>query len=156
MNGWASIRDSIPLEMTSSGQDSPWATLALAAIMAVIATAASLGAVYYMQQAAGRDFEAARRLVGGDPEKGLTAMKRYGCAACHTIPGLAGARGMVGPTLAGFSTRPLMPDGMQKTPELVIQWIVNPIGVDPKATMPAVGVTETDARDIATYLFALK
>ena len=83
-------------------------------------------------------------------------MKRYGCAACHTIPGLAGAQAHVGPTLSGFANRPVFARNVKNTPENVIRWVINPAQVERSATMPSVGVTQKDAKDIATYLYALK
>jgi hypothetical protein len=43
--------------------------------------------------------------TGGDPDRAPVIMRRYGCSGCHVVPGVAGARGMVGPSLDGFSKR---------------------------------------------------
>jgi nitrite reductase (NO-forming) / hydroxylamine reductase len=37
-----------------------------------------------------------------DKELALAAFQKGGCAACHTIPGVQGAAGTIGPSLAGF------------------------------------------------------
>ena len=37
--------------------------------------------------------------TGGDAERGRAALRRYGCDACHLIPGVRGADGLVGPSL---------------------------------------------------------
>jgi cytochrome c551/c552 len=34
---------------------------------------------------------------GGDPERGRSLIQAYGCGTCHTIAGVRGARGRVGP-----------------------------------------------------------
>src|SRR5690606_21805350 len=46
----------------------------------------------------------------GSARRGRTilASGQYGCAACHTIPGVRGARGIVGPSLVGFADRPFI------------------------------------------------
>ena len=38
-------------------------------------------------------------MTGGDPTRGRSAISRYGCSTCHTIPGVSGANGLVGPPL---------------------------------------------------------
>jgi cytochrome c1 len=37
-----------------------------------------------------------------------------------------------------------------------MRWIENPPAVDEKTVMPNMGVTDKDARDIATYLYTLR
>ncbi len=41
------------------------------------------------------------------------------------------------------------------TPEMLVRWIRDPRSIDPLTTMPAMGVGERDARDIAAYLGTL-
>jgi hypothetical protein len=41
----------------------------------------------------------AATLTGGDPSRAPWLMTRYGCAGCHTIDGVPGAEGKVGPPL---------------------------------------------------------
>jgi cytochrome c2 len=43
----------------------------------------------------------------GDLQKGRAVLAQYGCAACHAIPGVAGAEGKTGPSLKHFSKRDL-------------------------------------------------
>jgi cytochrome c1 len=45
---------------------------------------------------------------------------------------------------------------VSNTPDNMIRWIQNPPGIDEKTAMPNLGVTEQDARDIASYLYTLK
>ena len=35
----------------------------------------------------------------GDPQRGRVALVQFDCGVCHVIPGVTGARGMVGPPL---------------------------------------------------------
>jgi cytochrome c len=121
----------------------------------LIVTAALLSSLFL--SACNRDAErAAREMTGGDPAKGRTALNRYGCSTCHTIPGVDGANGRVGPPLTQVASRVYLAGRLQNTPDNMIHWIQNPQGVDEKTAMPDLGVTEADARDITSYLYTLK
>ena len=37
----------------------------------------------------------AKTQTAGDPDRGKAAIERYGCSACHNIPGVPGPKGMV-------------------------------------------------------------
>ena len=97
----------------------------------------------------------AAQLVGGDAGRGRLAMREYGCGACHTIPGVVGADGLVGPPLAGVGGRAYIAGVLTNTPDHLIRWIVDPVGVDPLTAMPITGVSEREARDIATFLYTV-
>ena len=99
---------------------------------------------------------AAAETAGGDPSRGMTALTRYGCSTCHTVPGVSGANGLVGPPLTQIGSRVYLAGRLQNTPDNMILWIRNPQGVDEKTAMPNLGVTDTDARDITSYLYTLK
>lgn len=104
----------------------------------------------------GRDAQAAAAAVtGGDPERGRVALVRYGCAACHIIPGVPGARGLVGPPLTHMASRTYVRH-LPNTPENLIRWIRHPKEVHDHTPMPDTGVTERDGRDIAAYLYTLR
>lgn len=98
----------------------------------------------------------AAALVGGDPAKGRAAIGRYGCSSCHTIPGIKGANALVGPPLTQIASRTYLGGVLENTPGNMIRWIQDPRGVDEKTAMPNLGVTDTDARDIASYLYTLR
>jgi cytochrome c len=100
--------------------------------------------------------QAARSMTGGDPHRGRAAITRYGCSTCHTIPGVRGATALVGPPLDRIASRSYIAGVMPNTPDNMIRWIENPPGVDKMTAMPNLGVTEGDARDIASYLYTLK
>jgi cytochrome c len=99
---------------------------------------------------------AATEMTGGTPASGMAAISRYGCSTCHTIPGVGGANGRVGPPLAEVGSRVYLAGRLENTPDNMIRWIRDPRGVDDKTAMPNLGVTEKDARDIASYLYTLK
>ncbi len=95
-------------------------------------------------------------LAGGDPHRGEVAIRTYGCGSCHTIPGIRGANGQVGPPLTGIAERVYVGGVITNTPENLVRWIQNPPSIDPKTAMPNVGVTYRDAVDIAGYLYSRK
>jgi cytochrome c len=98
----------------------------------------------------------APRIAGGDPAKGRAAVERYGCPACHTIAGIEGANGLVGPPLTGVANRVYIAGVLTNTPENLIRWITNPPAVDPLTAMPYLNVSDADARDIASFLYTLR
>ncbi len=93
---------------------------------------------------------------GGDAERGRMLIDRYGCDACHTIPGVRGAHALVGPPLAGVASRVYIAGVIENTPVNLMRWIKDPPGVDSATAMPNVGVTDQDARHIAAYLYTLR
>ena len=94
--------------------------------------------------------------VAGDPAAGRAAIERYQCGACHTIPGIGGARANVGPPLTEYGQRVYIAGKFPKEPALLAKWIQDAPALAPQTAMPNVGVTEADARDIAAYLYQLR
>lgn len=95
-------------------------------------------------------------MTGGVPRRGRVILRKYGCHACHTIPGVEGARGTVGPPLDRLGSRPYLAGRLPNTPENLLRWIRDPQGIEPGTAMPNMHVTEQDGRDIAAYLYTLK
>lgn len=94
--------------------------------------------------------------TGGDPGRGRAVIVHFGCASCHTIPGIRGADAQVGPSLDKFAGRSYVGGVTLNTPENLMDWIKDPPGIDPKTAMPNLNVTPDDARDIAAYLYTLR
>jgi len=92
---------------------------------------------------------------GGDARRGVKALERYGCGACHVIPGVRGADGMVGPPLIWFGRRTVIAGEVANTPDELIIWLMNPQRLEPATAMPNLGVRDGDARDMAAYLYTL-
>jgi cytochrome c len=84
--------------------------------------------------------------------RGAVAIGRYGCGSCHTVKGIQGANGLVGPPLTGIGSRLYVAGMLENTPEHLAAWIHNPRAINPKTAMPNVGASQKDARDIAAYL----
>ena len=95
-------------------------------------------------------------LTGGDPDFGQRLTQRYGCASCHTIPGVPGADGKVGPTLQGFAARVYIGGVVTNTPDSLVRWIENPRSIDPMTAMPVTGISRDEARHVAAYLYTLR
>jgi cytochrome c len=96
----------------------------------------------------------ARTITGGDASRAPDIIRRHGCAGCHTIPGIPGADGQVGPPLSGLIHRLYIGGVTTNSPEHLIQWIVSPQAFSPRSAMPATGISEAEARDVAAYLYA--
>lgn len=90
-----------------------------------------------------------------DPARGKAAIERFGCGSCHTIPGVRRARGRVGPQLTDFSNQIYIAGMLANSPDNLVAWITNPQAINPGTAMPNLNVTETEARDIAAYLYTL-
>jgi len=95
-------------------------------------------------------------LVEGDRMSGRHLIERYGCGACHRIPGVRTARGRVGPSLEGFARRGYIAGQFPNRPNLLVRWIQAAPEMIPGTAMPAFSMTEREARDIATYLYELR
>lgn len=95
-------------------------------------------------------------VAGGDPQRGPKLITAFGCGGCHTVPGVRGANGNVGPPLTRFGDRTYIAGMLRNTPANLVRWIRDPQAVVPGNAMPNMGVTEAEARDIAAYLYTLR
>jgi cytochrome c oxidase assembly factor CtaG/cytochrome c2 len=98
----------------------------------------------------------AARATGGDPKRGAEAIRNWGCAACHTIPGIEGPKANVGPPLAGLSSRGYIAGVLPNTGDNLARWIQHPRQIDSLTAMPELGVPDLIARDMAAYLYTRK
>ena len=104
-----------------------------------------------------QDDRTARELVPRtDPERGRMLIREYGCGACHTVPGVRSATGLVGPPLNGIADRTYLAGQLPNTPDNMRRWIREPQNVEAGTAMPNMNVSEDDARDIAAYLYTLR
>ena len=95
-------------------------------------------------------------IAGGNVERGKTSLAGFGCGSCHTIDGITGAHGKVGPPLTGVASRSIIAGQLANTPENMVRWIRDPVSVEPNTAMPNLGVSEATARDIVAYLYTLR
>jgi cytochrome c1 len=95
-------------------------------------------------------------VAGGDAKRGTRLIQKLGCAACHTVPGVANAEGNVGPPLTRFGDRTYIAGMLSNTPANLVRWLRDPQGVVRGNAMPDMGLSEAQARDIAAYLYTLR
>ena len=96
------------------------------------------------------------RVLGGNPELGQVLIAGHGCTACHVIPGVTAFTGTVGPSLDGFARRAYIAGRLPNRPMMLTAWLRDPPAIDPGTAMPALGLGEAEARDIAAYLYTLR
>jgi cytochrome c2 len=93
--------------------------------------------------------------VPGDPNLGRELLATKGCAGCHTISGVSGANGVAGPNLTNVTLRPTIAgDQIPSSPDMLRRWLLDPPAVKPGTTMPNVGLTSDEARDLVAFLEA--
>lgn len=93
--------------------------------------------------------------TGGNPQHGKELIQSYGCGACHMVPGVHGARGLVGPPLFYLGQRTMIAGELPNSPGNLARWIQHPRTVEPKTAMPDLGLTKDQAYDVAAYLYTL-
>jgi len=122
----------------------------IGAALGLIVIGSAAGAIWSSRWQAER---IARVITSGDPTRAAMITRRYGCGGCHTIPGIPGADGQVGPPLAGLIHRVYIGGVAANSPDHLIQWIVEPRRFSPRSAMPVTGISEAEARDVAAYLY---
>jgi len=95
------------------------------------------------------------RVQGGDAQAGRVLIREVGCGACHEIPGVGGARGRVGPSLAGFATRTLIGGRVPNRPAELSLWVRDAPAFDPQTGMPPMPLDAAQAGHVAAYLYTL-
>jgi cytochrome c len=90
-------------------------------------------------------------MANADPAARLLLAK--GCGGCHTIPGVPGATGVTGPHLANIVLRPtLAGDSIPNSHDALVQWLLDPASLKPGTSMPKVGLTPSEATELADFL----
>jgi cytochrome c len=120
-----------------------------AALLAVVLSAASAACTPH-------DRFAREVTGGGDVDRGRMAIRQYGCQTCHVIPGVTGADALVGPPLHGMASRVYIGGILVNSSDNMIAWLKDPQAFEPRSAMPALGLTDQDARDITAYLYTLR
>ena len=87
-------------------------------------------------------------------ERGLAAIRRVGCGACHEITGVDWPRGRAGPSLVGFDDKTPIAGALANTPANLAAFIRYAPAIKPGSPMPPMPVTQAEARDIAAYLYS--
>src|SRR3954469_12745886 len=126
-------------------------SVAICGAVGIVALAVIAGAWLRSKQ---QSESVAAAITAGDASRAPDLIRRFGCGGCHTIPGVPGGDGQVGGPLQNLRTRVYIGGVATNTAENLIRFIVNPQSFSPQIAMPASGITEPDARDVATYLYA--
>lgn len=92
----------------------------------------------------------------GDAALGARLVDQFQCGTCHRIPDIPAADGRSGPTLAAFGRRSYIAGSIPNVPDQLARWLVDPASLKPGTTMPAMGVSELEARHMAAYLGTLR
>jgi cytochrome c oxidase subunit 2 len=91
----------------------------------------------------------------GAAAAGLAIYTRSACVGCHTIRGVSA--GTLGPDLTHFGSRATLAAGLlPNTADNLSAWLRDPPALKPGAKMPNLGLSDPDARALATYLLSLK
>jgi len=102
---------------------------------------------------------AAQRAPAAEPQgaaaEGKTIFAGSACVGCHTIKGVSG--GILGPDLTHFGSRTTFAAAMFPTrADMLTAWIKNAPALKPGVKMPALGLSDDQARAVAAYLVTLK
>lgn len=77
------------------------------------------------------------------------------CGSCHRVPGVRGAVGNVGPSLAGMGKRQVIAGHFPNDRRNLIRWILHSQEMLPGNAMPDSGLTPEQAGEVADYLYTL-
>lgn len=91
-------------------------------------------------------------LPGAQAGRGRSLIEYYGCGSCHQIGGIDTANGQVGPRLTDYQSSRYIAGNLPNTPANTARWIEHPQRYQPGTIMPDLGVTPSQAADIAAYL----
>ena len=93
-----------------------------------------------------------------DPEAGKRLFIAKGCTACHTVQGLPGALGTIGPELTHVASNQSIVDGKLAPVdyENLKRWLHDPPAVKPGTLMPKLGLTDDELSALVAYLLTLK
>ncbi|MES2841328.1 MAG: c-type cytochrome [Pseudomonadota bacterium] len=95
-------------------------------------------------------------LGDADAAKGRLLVTEKGCVACHTFPDVKWPRGGLGPSLHDFARQGLIAGRLPNQPGVLMQFVRNAPGLVPGTAMPAITMTDQEARDVTAYLLTLK
>ena len=83
----------------------------------------------------------ARRVTGGDAQRGAAAIFKYGCGSCHTISGHLERARTRRPAAHRHWRANVRRGHAAKHTRNIVHWIQDPKAVDNKTAMPTLGVT---------------
>jgi cytochrome c oxidase subunit 2 len=95
-------------------------------------------------------------VAGNTISEGQKIFEGTACVNCHTIAG-SSASGTYGPDLTHLMSRQTIAAGAApNTPANLIAWIFNPAVIKPGSKMPSMGLSTTEASQVAAYMETLR
>jgi cytochrome c oxidase subunit 2 len=99
----------------------------------------------------------AQPVAGPPPPDVMDIMASAGCGGCHTIGGVEGFVGTLGPDLTHFAGRQCFAGCyLENTPENLSKWLADPPAVKPGVDMPNLHLTDQEVQALVTYLESLQ
>lgn len=126
-------------------------TIAFPLVFIALVLLAAAGSALYAKR---KSLDEIASLTASDPSRAPKLIRANGCAGCHTIPGIVGAHGVVGPDLDQIAKQTYIGGVLSNTPDNLALWIRAARDVDPNTAMPSTRISEQDSRDIAAYLYS--
>ena len=102
-----------------------------------------------------RDDATVALLKRADPDRGRQLIVEKGCVACHVVPQVPSPVSNVGPALDNVGRQAYLSGLLPNTPANLVRWLLDPPAVNPRTAMPNVGLTRTQAEDVAAFLITL-
>lgn len=114
------------------------------------------GAVLLAGCSKGQEAVSKPRVAGADAVTGKRLVTQYQCGTCHVIPDVQGAGGDTGPSLEHMARLSYIAGRIPNRPDNMVAWLRNPPALKPGTIMPAMGISEQEARHMAAYLYTLE
>lgn len=90
-----------------------------------------------------------------DADRGKAAIERAGCGSCHAIEGIRWPKGATASAITGVQQRGLIAGKLPNRPDVLAAFVRDAPALVPGIAMPAMPLTETEARDVAAYLYEI-
>lgn len=127
------LGDAVPHDMKIGGR-----------IIVVVAFAAMAACKPISRSSFELDEDAAKR--------GKSVAIQAQCAACHAMPGIDWPKGGLGPSLVNYGEGAMIAGVLPKQPDNLAKFIRNAPAYRPDSMMPAMDLSDRQARDLAHYL----
>jgi cytochrome c oxidase subunit 2 len=100
---------------------------------------------------------AQRQTAAQPPPDVLATIQAKGCGGCHTIGGVQGMGGTIGPDLTHFASRRTFAGSIfPNNPGRLAIWLKDPGAVKPGVDMPNLHLTPAQIDALVAYLESLK
>jgi cytochrome c2 len=90
------------------------------------------------------------------PAAGAITITGAACGSCHRIPGIEGADGDVGPSLAHFARQQMIVGRLPNSPVNLARYLKSPGTVVPGNAMPDQRLTDAQIQGVVAYLSTLR